>query len=532
MPEVSDSAREFTIVNVDIVDGTGAPPFRGFIHGRGDRIIDVGRGDPPPAGERVYDGTGLTAAPGFIDAHVHTDLGLLSDPLQAPTLRQGVTTQVLGQDGLSVAPMSAANLAEFMPFLAPIYGRLSEQLDSMSVQSFRALLDGKAVNTVYQVPHGTLRFEVLGMSDRPLVGSALAEARARLGGAFQEGAAGLSSGLSYFPGSFADTKELVQLCQVAARYGRPYTTHVRSVFTHGYVDPLQEAIEIATRAEVPLHVSHHRTNRSTLGRVDEVLEPLDRAHASGLELSFDMYPYVYGAGPLYICLPPWAFVGGIERVLERLADRSMRDELAAGIRSNAVTPEGTLTQVPGQPELEGRSIAELADEAGESVEMFVCDLLLHERLNVSFHQGVASLMQDTERLQRFERDVLELIERPYACVGSDGIYLGSRPHERGYGTFPRMIRIARERCFPLETLVNRMTLVPAQRFGLCDRGVIRPGATADIVIFDAMATRERGNHQQPQTWPEGVRTVIVNGELALEDGLPTGVRAGRALAPC
>ncbi|MPZ92740.1 MAG: amidohydrolase family protein [Actinobacteria bacterium] len=522
---------ELVIDSVEIVDGRGGPSWPGAITVRDGRISEVIRGGTDyHRGRRVLNGEGMVAAPGFIDAHQHTDVNLLVDRQHAATLSQGVTTHVIGQDGLSYAPCDRADLDSYKKYVAPINGT-PLSWDWSSVADFRRQFDGTvAVNTAYQVPHGTVRFQVSGMSNAQLVGKALHQACHLLEEAFDQGAVGFSTGLSYFPGSFAHTEEIVALCKVAERRGRPYVTHVRSVFPHGYIDPMEEAIEIARRTGVKLHISHYRTTATTVGRPDEVMAKLDEAYAQGVDITFDMYPYLYGSGPLHIGLPPWAFEDGLQKTLTRLADPRLRDALITGIRQNTVKLEGRFTHVPSHPEYEGRALDEVAGQHGQGVADFVCDLLLEEQLDVTFHQGTPDLLDDQEKNRRFERDCLELLDRPFAMVGSDGIYLGKYPHERGYGTFPRLIRLAREHGFPISKLVNRMTNVPAQRFALADRGVIATGAAADLVVFDPAATRELATVDRPRELPEGISIVVVNGQLALDRGRPTGLMAGRALS--
>jgi N-acyl-D-amino-acid deacylase len=530
---VTDSAlHDLVIRDVVLVDGEGGDGRAASLAIDGDRISVIADGDPygELAGRRAIDGEGMVVAPGFIDAHVHTDVILLQDRQHSASLTQGVTTHVIGQDGLSYAPLSPDNLRRYKPYLSAVNGDPDIAWDWSSVAQFRARFDGTvAMNTAYLVPHGALRFEVLGMSDSPLVGTALDTACRLLDEAFEQGAVGLSTGLSYFPASYADTAELIALCRVAARHGRPYVTHVRSVFPHGHVDPLAEAVEIAERSGVALHVSHHRTSVSTVGQVDRVMAPLDRAHEQGLQVSFDMYPYLYGSGPLYIGLPPWAFAGDLDETLSRLADPGQRARLVAGIEENAVQIEGRFVHVPHHPDYVGRSIADVAAERGQSVPELTCNLLLEERLEVTFHQGRREVLEDQALQRRFEHDVFDLLDRPFAMVGSDGIYVGKLPHERGFGTFPKLVRLAREHRFPLGALVNRMSTVAAQRFRLEDRGVLRQGAVADLVLFDPATTRERATADWPRRGPEGIHTVVVNGEVALDAGMPTGLFAGRAV---
>lgn len=523
---------DLVIRDVRVLDGRAGPPRSASICVDGARISEIRESTAPVHGRQVIEGRGLVAAPGFVDAHVHSDVDLLWNRQHAASLLQGVTTHVLGQDGLSYAPLSPDNLRRYRPYLAPINGDPAISWDWSSVGDFRRRFDGSvALNTAYLVPHGTVRFEASGMHPAPLVGSQLDAMCSLVEEAFEQGAAGLSTGLSYFPGSYADTEELVALCHLARKYERPYVTHLRTVFPGDRFDPMDEALEIARRTGVSLHISHYRTTVATVGRADEVMAKLDAAHEEGIEVSFDMYPYLYGSGPLYIALPPWAFEGGLDATLDRLADPRQRPALVRGIESNVITIEGAFTHVPHHPEYVGRSLPDVAAERGCSVADLVCDLLLEEKLEVMFHQGTPEIMADRARLEQFERDVFELLDRPYAMVGSDGVFLGRVPHERGFSSFPRLLRMAREHRFPLEKLVNRCSTVAAERFGLTDRGALEPGMAADVVLFDPATVRETSTPDRPRRGPEGVPVVIVNGQVVVDEGNVTGLLAGRALAP-
>lgn len=521
---------DLLITDVSIIDGANQPRRSGTIAVKDGRIVD--RISETESATRVVDGRGLIASPGFIDTHVHSDVDLLWNRQHAATLAQGVTTHIIGQDGLSYAPLSPMNLDRFKRYIAPVNGVPAISWDWSSVAEYRSRFDRTvAVNTAYLVPHSTLRYEVAGMSDGLLDKRALDRMRGLLSEALDEGGLGLSSGLSYFPGSFADTEELVELCHVLKSHELPYVTHTRSVHTHGYVDPTDEAIDIARRTGVKLHISHHRTNAQTVGRVDEVLSKLDDAYAQGVDISLDTYPYVYGSGPLHVGLPAWAFADSLEDTMERLADPALRPALIAGIRSNIAQVGGTLTSVPCQPELEGRELAQIAAERGQSVPDLVCDLLRDNDLDVGFHLGSAAIFEDDALNRQFERDCLEILDRPYAMVGSDGIYVGRYPHERGFGTFPRLLRFAREQNFSLEKLVNRMTAAAGDRFSLEGRGRIEPGARADIVLFDPRTVSDGSTPEWPRRGPEGISAVVVNGEIAVHDGRVTGLFAGEAVPP-
>ncbi|MBM4435434.1 MAG: D-aminoacylase [Chloroflexi bacterium] len=518
-----------------VVDGSGGAAFPADVGVRRGTIEAVGRLDGARA-ERVIDARGLAVAPGFIDTHAHSELALLADPQHAPKLRQGVTTEILGQDGLSYAPLSPGNLRFYRTYLAGVYGDPAIAWDWSSVAEFRARFDRTvAVNTVYLVPHGAVRLEALGMRDAPLQDAELERARALVARGLAEGAVGFSTGLSYYPGSYSDTDELVELCRAVAAAGGVYVTHIRSVFRGAPFDPVEEALEIARRSGVRLHYSHFRTSAANAGRASELMAKVDAARAAGLDVTLDTYPYPTGSSTGLYFLPPWVHEGGVDEIVARLADPSLRARIVAGMTPPppalgaswddiVISHAGSAKHRP----LVGRSLGEAARARGAaSPQDLLCDLLAAERLEVGWRGAPPA----PEVWERIDRDVLELLERPFYMVGSDAIMVGDRPHPRAYGCFPRLLGTLRRRHGrpSLETLVNRMTAVPAERFRLSDRGLLRPGKAADIVVFDPGTIADTATYEEPRSYPVGVEHVLVNGHLAVEHGAPTGALAGRAL---
>lgn len=517
-----------------VVDGSGAAAFPADVGVRGTNIEAVGRLDGAAAA-RVIDARGLAVAPGFIDAHAHSDIALLADPRHAAKLRQGVTTEILGQDGLSYAPLSPGNLRFYRTYLAGAYGVPAIAWDWSSVAEFRDRFDrAAAVNTAYLVPHGAVRLEALGMRDAPLVGDALARARALVARGLAEGAVGFSTGLSYYPGSWSDTDELVELCRTVAAAGGVYVTHIRTVFRDKPFDPVEEALEIARRSGARLHFSHFRTGPANAGRVAELMAPIERARAAGTDVTLDTYPYPSGSSTGLYFVPPWAHEGGIDEILARLADPAQRRRIAAAMAPPPALGgswDAIVISHVGSPThraLVGLSLSEAARvRAAASPEDLLCDLLAFERLEVGWRGAPPA----PDVWETIDRDVMELLARPYYMVGSDAIMVGDRPHPRAYGCFPRLLGPLRRRYggLSLEALVNRMTAVPAARFGLTDRGLLRPGRAADVVIFDPETVTDTATYERPRSFPDGVPYVFVNGEVAVDRGEPTGVLAGRAL---
>jgi N-acyl-D-amino-acid deacylase len=349
-----------------------------------------------------------------------------------------------------------------------------------------------------------------------------------------EGAVGLSTGLSYFPGSYADTEELVRLCETVAACGGVYVTHLRSVFRGASFDPVEEALEIARRSGIALHFSHFRTRPTNAGHVTELLRSIDAAEADGIDISLECYPYPSGSTTALMFLPPWAHEGGMTEILARLMDTHERQRIIAAMPAPIQGADGTWRSIvvshlgaKADRSLVGRSIEQIAEQRGLSPEDALCSLLLEAELEVGFW----GTPPEDDVWQTIDRDFMQLFARPNYMLGSDSISVGDKPHPRGYGAFPRLLGRLRRRFGtpPLETLVNRLAAVPAERFGLRDRGVVRRGMAADIAIFDAEKLSDTATYDEPRRLAVGMIHVLVNGVLALSDGRPTGVLAGRAL---
>ncbi len=521
---------DLLIRNVNIIDGTGAPAFRGSLAVRGERIHEVWR-DPNcsvPARETV-DGMGRTLSPGFVDTHTHSDLVLLHDGRQPASITQGVTTEILGQDGLSYAPLRRDNLRMYAQYLEGIDGRFEDvPFDFASVREYRERLNGKiGVNAAYLVPHCALRLETAGFENRLLTAQEMKRAQEILVQGLLEGAKGLSTGLSYFPGAFSDTQELVELCSAMAPHGGVYVTHLRTVFRAERFDNVEEALEIARRAKVKLHFSHYRTGGGTIGHAKKIMEKIDRAHEEGLDLTLELYPYPYGASYAPMLLPPWASAGGVQAILHRLNDEKQREAISAYIEKEFPHFDGMIAYAGRDPSLEGSTFRSLAEQRGETIGRTVAELLRSQELALSFHDADPQL--SAERQYQFEEDVLELLSRPYYMVGSDAIHLGGYPHPRAWGAFARLLRIAREHAFPLETMIERMTDLPCRRFGLADRGRLQKGYFADMVLFDPDKAADASTVEEPRKQAVGFLDVWVNGCAALRGGVPTGALAGRSV---
>jgi N-acyl-D-amino-acid deacylase len=521
------------ILRARIVDGTGGPSRVGDVLIDGGRIAAVGD-LAGAASARTIAAAGRVLAPGFIDTHVHTDMTLLDDPVHECFLRQGVTTVIQGQDGLSYAPLGAANLAMFRRYLAGLNGDARNPVSWESVASYRAAFDRTvALNTAFCLPHAALRLETVGFRDVPLGPDALARARRLLEVGFAEGAVALSTGLSYFPGTYADTDELVALGEVAAAAGRPYVTHIRSVY-HPPRDwlraGLEEALEIGRRSGVAVHVSHFGPKPWRVATPSDLLAPVDRAQAEGVAVTLEVYPYPSGNTYLLIYLPPWAHEGGPDAILDLIRSGRQRARLVEAIESNSIPPFGTEVSYlasGNDPAIVGRTLDELAAGWGVSVGEAVLRLLDREDLAVGGREALPRLH---DLWTRYRDDLMTILARGDYTVGSDGIPVAQHPHPRTYGTFPRVLRLARESgALSLERAVQAMTDLPARTFGLSDRGQLREGAYADLVLFDPDAFIDHATYDRPARLATGVDYLWVNGSAVIDDGRITPARPGRAI---
>ena len=516
-----------------VIDGAGNPWYAADVGIEGDRIAAVGRLSGRAAA-RVIDAEGLFVCPGFTDMHTHSDLQLLVNPGHEAKVHQGVTLEVLGQDGLSYAPVTDEVLEQLRGQLAGwnddpagfdwSWRTVAEYLDRLDA-------DGIAVNAAYLAPHGTIRMIAMGTDDRPPTADELAHMKRLLAEALEQGAVGLSTGPTYTPGMFADDDEIVALLEVVRELGGYYTPHHRN-YGRRALEAYAACIEIARRSGVPLHLAHaHLGYPINKGRAPELLAMIDRARDQGIEVTLDTYPYLAGSTYLHAFLPSWMHVGGGAATVERLHDPSLRERLRAEIEDEGsdgfheIPMDWSIVVIGGARAPEnhgfiGLSVADAAARVGARPIDFVCELLANESLGVSCvsHSGN-------------EENVRTTMAHWSHTVGSDGILVGDRPHPRSYGTFPRYFAtyVRELGILTWEQAVRKMTSLPAQRLGFPDRGLLRPGMAADVTCIDPVTIRDTATYEEPRQLPEGVPYVIVNGVVVVDDGRHTGSLAGRTL---
>jgi N-acyl-D-amino-acid deacylase len=525
------AAVDLLITGGSLVDGSGAAARPGTVASLDGRL-HVMEADWRPAGSRrAIDATGMVVAPGFIDLHSHGGLVILADPRHEPKVRQGVTTEVVGVDGNGYAPFQdPADLAAFVDLNSGLDGRPEIAYDWDTVASYIGRYDqGQAVNVAVVIGNSALRIGAIGWNDTPADDRSLASMRAMLREGLAEGAFGISSGLDYPPGSFASTDELAALTAEAALAGGFYHTHVRYGLGDQFLDPFREAIEIGRRGPGPVHLTHFYHRQTHPGGPEQLLALVDDARDAGMDVTFDSYPYEWASTRLLIQLPHWVQAGGPAHLKERLAERGVRGQLRAELAERGAAYNssagwadlrlGAFSQ-PDNLHWESDTLADVMRETGKDAVDAMCDLLLTEDLGVT--QVTSGPWSET--LPHFVR-------HPIGMVGTDSTFLGEKPSPRTYGSFPRILGqfVRDEQLLSLEEAVRKMTGAPAARLGLSDRGRLRDGFAADLVVFDPARVRSNATYDEPRRFPDGIEYVAVNGELVVDAGVHTGALPGRAL---
>lgn len=515
-----------------VVDGRGGSPRRADVGVRDGRITAVG--DLTGYGaRRQIDASGLMVSPGFIDSHCHSELSLLADPSAEAKLRQGVTTEILGNCGWSTFPTGGA-VAAIRDLSGPIFGHPEIVWDWSDLSGyFQRLADvGTSVNVATLVGHGSVRAAVMQLEDRTATSGELDAMRALVQTAMDQGALGFSSGLAYPPGVYASPNELSELAAVSSRAGGIYATHMRDQ-VDGLVDSVREALEVGRRAKTPVLISHHKSvGRRNFGKVDQTLAMVDEANSDGFEVSSDIYPYLAGSSSMLMLLPPWVWAGSLEDILARLRDGAMRARIARELKTGLPGWENRVAAVGWEniviahvgsernAHLLELTVLEAAAQAQKPPIQFLCDLLLEERCDVG-----------DLTLNSCEDDLLAVLTHTRTVVGSDGLDVGEKPHPRLYGTFPRVLGqyVREEAALSMATAVRKMTGQTADLFRLRERGYLKPGYQADIVVFDPAVIRDTATYENPRQFAVGIEHVIVGGISSILAGQLTGDFGGRNL---
>lgn len=525
---------DIAIKNGFIIDGSGTPAYEADLGVSSGRIVTVKKEINQEA-RKTIDATGLRVAPGFIDPHTHSELPLLANPKAESKIRQGVTTEIIGNCGESPGPLLGAAMEEEVASAA----LLGIEVDWTSLGGYfeKIKRQGCSLNVVGLVGHNTIRGSVLGFDDVQPTAGQQAEMEQLVAGAMEQGAHGLSTGLFYPPGYFSHTEEVIGLARAAARRGGIYASHIRSE-TDGLHEAVKEAIGIGEKAEIRVQISHIKLEgHRNWGGIERLVELLEGAASKGVHLRCDQYPYRAGLSWLAYMLPYWAQAGGAQEVAERMRDPEVRCQLREDWERNRAHWEERsgmrdwsdllITSCPSHPELEGRTISDIATGDGRDPLDTALDLIAESEGQV-----------ECVCFGQLEENVRILMKHPLVMVGSDGESLApygvlgqSGTHPRCYGTFPRILgRYVRdERTLSIEDAVRKMSFEAARQFNLTDRGVIQEGAWADLVIFDEQTVNDLATYASPHTYPEGILFVIVNGVMVIDQGEHTGALPGEVL---
>ena len=530
---VSGADFDLVIRGGRVVDGSGNPWRYADVAVKGDRVVAVGR--VTGTGEREFDAKGLVVSPGFIDIHSHSDFNLLQDGHAQSKIRQGVTTEVLGE-GSSAGPYQGRVSAKHVTV-----GETGHDLTTLG--EYFDLIDqsGVSVNVASYVGIGNLWRAAMGDSfDRPDA-KQRAMMKRLLDEAVRDGALGLSSQVMMPPGSLATVDDVSELCTVVAKHGAIYSTHIRNEGTEVF-DAVKEAIEVGRRTGVPVDIIHLKiADEKYWGRMNEVIALIEAARNEGLNIQANVYPYTRGNNNLDSIIPPWAHEGGREKFLARLKDRSLRARLKRDIRSGipgwynhftAVGGDWSRMLVSANSTYRGLTMDRVLvlrpkPKDGEDDLDQLFDLLIDEGGSVS-----------TVYAHHTDRDMTLALSQPWCSVGSDGSAYAiegplrkGNPHPRNFGTFPRVLGVyVRElKLLRLEDAVRKMTSLNAAKVGLKDRGLLQPGAFADITVFDPETIIDNAKYTEPFQYNEGIRFVFVNGQLVLDGETHTGAKPGRAL---
>lgn len=532
---------DIIILNGLVIDGCGNPWFKADIGIKNGKILKIGHLKLAKA-EKIINAEGLIVCPGFIDAHSHSDISVLFNPILESSIKQGITTLIVGNCGMSLAPVNPSTkdllLKDLTPFIPPNvklkieWESFKEYLDKEEELSFSS-------NIVHLVGHGTIRIAVMGFENRDPTIKELEKMKELVAEAMEAGAIGLSSGLIYPPGAYSKTWELVELSKIVAKYGGIYCSHIRGEGAT-LIEAIKEIINIGKEANVPVHISHHKASgKNQWGKTKETLALIENARKSGIDITFDQYPYEAGMTSLSTLLPSWVHENGLDKMLERLKLRDIREKIIKELEENIMQHNLIkecgweniyISSVKSEKNkfMEGKNLKQISQIRKEDEFNTLFNILIEEEGQVT----MIIFSMNEEDICRLMRHNLQMFSTDSWSISKNKTKIG-KVHPRFYGTYPKIFRkyVKEEKILSLEEAIRKMTSFPAQRFFLMDRGIIRKGMYADIVIFNLENIKDKATYEEPHQYPEGIEYVLVNGEIVIEKGEYTGAMPGKILKP-
>ena len=528
---------DIVIKEGEIFDGAGNPPFKADIGIKGGKIIKIG--DITEKGSTTINADGLVVSPGFIDMHNHADHAILAFPNAECYIMQGVTTSLVGNCGLSMAPINSDNLELTKSYLFPfLRADFDYKWDWRTSKEYfeKIQRNGTAINLAPLVGQGTLRIAVKGFEMTRASREEMDTMKTILKQELEEGAFGLSTGLVYPPGSYSTTEELIELTAVLQKFNVLYTTHLRNE-SDELLESVEEAIKIGEENGISVEISHHKAiGKANWGKVKDSLKLLESARQRGVDINCDVYPYTAAMTTVSSLLPPWTLEGGVEKMLVRLNNQEERLKIEKDITEGKMKGENWIKEIgwenimiaecPLDKDAEGKSLETIFKERNQFHQPFKA--LFDWLIKIKGESTMVFFCMD-------EEDVKTVISSPLSTIVSDSWVIapsgGGKPHPRGYGSFSRFLGkyVREEKTLTLEEAIKKITSLPANKIGLKDRGTLKEGYWADITIFNKDEIKDKATFDNPHQYSEGVYYVIINGQLAVDNGEITGKKSGKIL---